>query len=153
MDSNTLESLQRIALKNVLEPDFDAFMRGIRRWYCITFNTALHDVEDLEDEYILLHYFEHTFEELPPEERKDKIGDVLKTAKEKAEERDAEAKFDKDLMDEMEEEAKALKAKKVPKKEAIKEMPQVQAEPPIKVSFVDQSAFDELINSAEKGNL
>lgn len=152
MDSKTLESLQRIALRNVLEPDFDAFMRSIRRWYCINFFTPLHQVEELEDEFILLHYFEHTYEELPAEERKEKIGEILKTAEEKAQEKAKEEEYDKELMEEMEKEAKALKEKKVPKKEAIKEMPPV--EPPVRINFVESSEFEELINKADKnGNL
>jgi hypothetical protein len=56
------EAIEISALKSVLKPDDEYFLRRIFRWYSEKFHTALHEVEDLPLDDVLTTYFECSFE-------------------------------------------------------------------------------------------
>ena len=53
-----VKALKLIALKNVINPNEEAFLRNVQRWYSREFSTPLHTVSDLPLEDILLNYYE-----------------------------------------------------------------------------------------------
>jgi hypothetical protein len=103
--SDYLDDLRKLALRAVLKPDAQAFMRNISRWFSKAFSTPLYEVESLPKEYILEHYFESLYEAMDDEEKHNQIIHLL----ESPEERRARAKAEKDdeaeLLAEMEKEA------------------------------------------------
>lgn len=60
-----IRSIQILAIKSVEDPDYEDFYRGVCRWYSTTFSTPLHYTEqNLTEEHILRHYYEHKYGEL-----------------------------------------------------------------------------------------
>jgi primosomal protein N' len=59
-----LEAIEISALKSVLQPDDDYFLRRIFRWYSEKFHTPLGEVADLPVEDVLQTYFECAFEHM-----------------------------------------------------------------------------------------
>lgn len=60
-----LAALQILALQAVESLEWEPEYRRICRWYSTNFFTPLHIVEnDLEEEYVIKHYFEHTLKQL-----------------------------------------------------------------------------------------
>lgn len=60
-----LAAMQVLALQAVESQEWGPEYRRICRWYSATFFTPLHVVEnDLEEEYVITHYFEHTLKQL-----------------------------------------------------------------------------------------
>jgi hypothetical protein len=83
---NYLDNIRIRALTAVVDPDHDAIMRRIFRWYSEKFHTPLHVVEDdLPLDHVLLHYFEHEFEGLDEAERHNLAIELLETPEERAE--------------------------------------------------------------------
>ena len=80
-----LISIQKSAMASVAQPDFNAFMRKISRWFSKTYSTPLLEVDQLDPSYVLQHYFEHTFEEMDKDERINKIIQLLETSEERRE--------------------------------------------------------------------
>jgi len=91
--SEFVNDLQKIALLAVLQPDDDAFIRRIYRWFSTTFHVPLPDVDDLPLDYVLLHYFEANFEQLDDDQKHNKIISLLETVEEKRQ-RELEEKAD-----------------------------------------------------------
>jgi len=114
MDS--IEALQLIALKNIEKPDVEAQLRRIKRFFSTTFHTPLADVENLDLDFVLMHYFEHVYAQLKPEDFGKLRNNLLyKTEIEEInEEDDAWAQQEMDML--LEEEKK-LKEKKLTKEE------------------------------------
>jgi hypothetical protein len=63
-----IEALQILAIKSIEKPDLDYQIRRIQRWYSTTFYTPLKMVDDLDLPFILTHYFEHVYSQMPKEE-------------------------------------------------------------------------------------
>lgn len=83
---NYWDSFRYIALKNVLNPDTDFYLRRLMRWYSKTFHTPLHIVEEeIPIEHVLLAYFEEKYESLEPDDIEDLKLELLETPEEKAE--------------------------------------------------------------------
>lgn len=59
--SNLFTNLKLIALKNRINPDFEAHLRYLYRQFSITFHTPLSEVEKLNPGYVLLHLYENDF--------------------------------------------------------------------------------------------
>lgn len=87
---NLYDAIRTQALHAVLRPDGDYLLRHIFRWYSMTFNTPLMDVYDLPIDFVLQHYYEMSFENLPEEERLAIIDEVIETDEERAQRRQAE---------------------------------------------------------------
>lgn len=72
-----IDAVQLIALRSVVKPDGDYFVRRICRWYSREFHTPLHEVEELPLDYVLTQYFESTFEDMEEDERQERIDKLL----------------------------------------------------------------------------
>lgn len=64
MDFETLNALQVLALHSVEYPTYEDSYRAICRWFSKEFSTPLKEVEEMADEYVLKHYYEHTYGEI-----------------------------------------------------------------------------------------
>lgn len=73
------------AMKAVLAPDEEAWLRHIFRWYSRTFHTPLHQVEELPIEDVLQAFYEDRYEDMEEEERKKEIAELLETPAERQE--------------------------------------------------------------------
>lgn len=92
------EALMAKALRSVMKPDHDAFLRHVKRFVSKTFHTSLSAVEDLDEEELLTAYYEETFEQMSDEDREDLYDRLTETDEERAvrerKERAAETKDD-----------------------------------------------------------
>lgn len=104
--SNYIDNIKKIALLSVLEPDDEAFIRYLYRWFSKSFHTPLPQVEDLPLDYILQHYYETIYEELGPDEKHNLIIYLLETPEEREKRKVSEAKSEEDFLKEIENEAK-----------------------------------------------
>lgn len=80
---DVFESLQAQALLAVLEPDHDAWMRHICRFYSKTFHVPLPQVVELPVEDLVLAYFEDRFEEMDDDGRQEVLERLLETPEER----------------------------------------------------------------------
>lgn len=108
--ADLIDSIKRIALLSIVEPDSEANLRRLYRWFSKTFNMAITEVEELPVEYILMHYYESKYEELNDEEKHDEIIDILETPEEKAARIAEEQAKEDDFLAELE--AQALEERK-----------------------------------------
>jgi hypothetical protein len=97
-----LNEIQKAALLSVLDPDYQAYMRKLCRWYSVKFHTPLHEVENLPKDYIYQHYFEAYYEDMEPEEQHNQIIFLLETP----EEREKRLKEEDDSLSDLEQEVK-----------------------------------------------
>lgn len=118
-----LNYLQILAISAIEDPDWDAVYRHICRQYSKLFFTPLHIVEELEEEYVLKHFFENQFHESyldTSEEGKQRYQDIRKRIL-NPEEVETEEKEDDDWINEMAEkfakEQQAEDAKKAQKEQ------------------------------------
>jgi succinate dehydrogenase flavin-adding protein (antitoxin of CptAB toxin-antitoxin module) len=72
-------ALQTVALADFLNKSHEYQKRHIMRWFSITFHTPLIEVEELEFDYILQHYYEHTFENMEKDQLSKEIKDLSMT--------------------------------------------------------------------------
>jgi hypothetical protein len=85
-------SLRILALNAVHDKsDWEAAYRRICRWYSTTFHTPLHLVPDLDEAYVLQHYYEHAYEQMEDEEWRKEALEAVETP----EERDARIQREK----------------------------------------------------------
>lgn len=151
-------NLRKIAAAAVEEPTFEDWYRSICRWFSKNYHTPLPMVEDLPQEYVILHYFEVAYEEMQPIERQEQIQLMLETEEEKAQrlkkEQDLEDAFmqeaEKELADSLEKEVNKSKhlvrSTKSIKDEPAKESPILPPEEDeIKIEHVDDFEFDRLL--------
>jgi hypothetical protein len=82
-----VKAARLLALKSVLNPDEDYYLRRVFRWYSRTFHTPLHVVPDLPLEDILEAYYEHVYEEIVAEDEPDKVNSAIRELVETEEER------------------------------------------------------------------
>ena len=68
-----IEQVRAIALRNIMEPDWDGVLRTIYRFYSKTFSTPLHQVPDLPLYDVLLAYFEEQYEGMEGPARHEEI--------------------------------------------------------------------------------
>jgi succinate dehydrogenase flavin-adding protein (antitoxin of CptAB toxin-antitoxin module) len=78
-------ALRLAAMQAVVEPDLDAQLRHIFRWYSKTFATPLDEVYDLPQEDILEAFYEEEYEGLNEDERQKEISELLETPEERLE--------------------------------------------------------------------
>lgn len=63
MNAEILKSIQILALDAVENPDYDAFIRKVQRWYSKEFSTPLIQVETIDLIHVLQAYYEEKFGE------------------------------------------------------------------------------------------
>ena len=85
-------ALQCVAMQAVLNPDRDAWLRHVVRWYSKTFHTPIADVEQLPMDEVLLAYYESSFEEMEDDEREEHVHKLLETDEQRAARERLEAK-------------------------------------------------------------
>lgn len=107
-----LENLQRIAMNSVENPTYEDWLRKVRRWFSKTYSTPILQVEDFEDEYVIIAYYENIFDEMDADERKNKIIELIQTAEDKKKKKVEDAQIDKELEEEMRKELEEIQAKK-----------------------------------------
>jgi hypothetical protein len=61
---NFVESIEKIAIQAVTNPDYAFFVRQVCRWFSKQFSTPLNEVENYDLAYVLQHYFEEKYEAL-----------------------------------------------------------------------------------------
>lgn len=166
---NHFEALKLNALKAILKPDSDYFIRKVYRWYSKTFHTPLLEAIDIPFEEVLVHYFECRYEDMDEEEREEELRLALMTEEQKKEQQEADEaeRLSEYQFLKMSEEINKKKAatSKLPEQvsklteiidktsEAIKnEMTSDPEElpPEIDMNF-DQESFDRLINGDSLG--
>jgi glucan phosphorylase len=77
-------SLRILALLAVRDKkDWDAAYRRVCRWYSTTFHTPLHQVFDLDESFVLQHYYEHTFGELEDADWRREAQEAIETPEER----------------------------------------------------------------------
>jgi hypothetical protein len=144
-----IESIQKTALLAAIEPDGEAVLRNLFRWFSKTFHTPLADVEEMPIEYILQHYFESQYEELENEDKHNLIIFLLESKEEREARKKRESQEEDDFIKEAEAEAASgitlqEKTKKLNKplvQKAIKNLEAIEKaieEQEIKISFVDE---------------
>jgi hypothetical protein len=139
-----IESIQRIALLSVLEPDRDSFERRMARWYSSEFSTPLKEVETIPFEELCLHYFEHLFGTLDKSELQKYVEEFSLTPEE-AQKKELEEEIEaQELMDMV----AAEEDKRIKEKE-IKELQEKQRESLKKAKELPEIT----VNFAEKLNL
>lgn len=84
-------AVQQIALAAVLEPDQDAMLRRIQRWYSRQFSTPLHRVQGLPLLDVLTAFYEDRYESMSAEERETVRVSLAQTASERLARRIQEA--------------------------------------------------------------
>jgi hypothetical protein len=92
-------SLRILALQAVRDKtDGDARYRHVCRWYSQTFHTPLKDVFDLDEGFVLQHYYEHHFEGLDDAEWRREVQETIETPEEREARLRAEAAADRELL-------------------------------------------------------
>lgn len=76
---NYYMALRIRAMAAVQDPDSAATLRHIFRWYSREFHTALHIVEELPLEDILVAFYESTYEDMSEDEKQKEIAELLET--------------------------------------------------------------------------
>jgi hypothetical protein len=69
MEGSVYDALLARALQAVLDPDDEAFLRRVKRFYSRTFHVPLPRVDDLDEVHVLTAYFEEICEQMSDEER------------------------------------------------------------------------------------
>jgi hypothetical protein len=131
-----VEALKARCLLAVMEPDSEALLRRIFRWYSKTFATPLHLVRNLPVEDILVAYFEHSFEEMEPPQLQEHLAELTDTEEDrelKKRQQDADEEFYRQALEE---------AKKDQAKEDAK--PQIQAPPAMTESRLPEPKVEPL---------
>jgi len=86
-DRGSYEHLQILALAAVETPDLDYFERKVRRAFSTTFHVSLLEAETVPVETMLMHLYEHRFENMPEAKRIEEAQRLKKTPEEREEER------------------------------------------------------------------
>lgn len=73
------KALRLQALQAVLDPDNEANLRHIFRWYSKTFHTPLHIVSTLDEDDVLIAFYEASFEEMSEDDREKEKFELLET--------------------------------------------------------------------------
>ena len=84
------EAIQQQAMLAVVDPDDDAWIRRIFRFYSKNFATPLHLVPQLPLEDVMRAYFEELFSNLDEEDREERVEWLLMTPEERRDDRSAE---------------------------------------------------------------
>ena len=82
-----VKAARLLALKSVLDPDEEYYLRRVFRWYSRTFHTQLHLVPDLPLEDILEAYYESVYEDVASDDDPSKINEAIQELTETEEER------------------------------------------------------------------
>lgn len=88
------EAIQQQAMLAVVDPDDDAWVRRIFRFYSKNFATPLHLVPQLPFEDVMRAYFEEVFSSLDEEDREERVEWLLMTPEERRDSKDAEKTLD-----------------------------------------------------------
>jgi hypothetical protein len=59
-----INDIQILAINSIENPDWESLYRHICRQYSKIFHTPLHEVEKMEEEYVVRHYYENQFHEM-----------------------------------------------------------------------------------------
>jgi len=87
-----IESIQNQAMDAVVNPDDEAWMRRVFRFYSKRFATPLHLVPQLPLEDVLQAFFEEVFDDMDEEAREDRIEWLLMSPEDRAKRRDTDEK-------------------------------------------------------------
>ncbi len=158
-----VKTLKLIALKNTIEPNEEAFLRSVQRWYSREFSTPLHVVPDLPLEDVLLNYYEDHYAALKEADDESLWLKELVMVTETPDERkqrelneESDLVSDEEFLRQVMEEEKNKKSKvedhKHTERPALKtnrEMPEVELPrpeqmPEIKMEFIDEKELADL---------
>jgi hypothetical protein len=118
-----VDSIKKIALNNVLNPDEgdpDYSLRRLQRWFSIHFHTSLTEVEALSTDYLLLHFYEYEFEQLEDKDLDTQLELALETPEERKTREQKEENEDMEYMRIIEEELELGKLEKPTKPKTLK---------------------------------
>ncbi len=156
-----------LALHAAMSDSGEFRLRAIYRWYSKTFATPLHLVDTLPITSILQAYFEDRYEDLNEEELEAERARLTETSaqrKERIKEEEMEAASEAAFMAMAQLEAKKLEDVKLPEQTVVGNMepkqsgkvpdlgPSIntqQLPPDVKISFVSEGFFDELLDNME----
>jgi len=96
------EAIKAKALRSVLKPDTDYYLRRVYRWYSKTFHTPLETTFDLPVEFVLREYFEEYFENLEEEDLDFQLEEMTETdeqRKQRLSNEEADKKAEQDLLE------------------------------------------------------
>jgi hypothetical protein len=111
-----LDGIRIRALAGVMDPDEEAVLREIHRWYSEKFVTPLDRVPDLPQEHVLLNWFEVQYAELDEDEQLHLAQYLLETP----EERKARSEKEKSNDEAFYKKSLEMNAKKSKKQEALR---------------------------------
>jgi hypothetical protein len=136
LDRLVLEHSRLRAMQEVIDQSDGFLWRQIQRWYSKTFSTPLSEVEALETECLLQHYFESKYADLPFAERVLELGDILETSEEA---RVRQLREDEELVEELRfrkiAEAEAKKKEAANKPKELKVLPKLGPDRPLKATL------------------
>lgn len=78
-----VEAIEAASLAAVVKPDYEAWLRHVRRCYSKWFHTPLHTVSQLPLHDVLVAYYEEAFEQMDDRQRGDCVADLTKTPEER----------------------------------------------------------------------
>ena len=73
--------------------DVEFQLRQMMRWYAHYFNYRLHEVEEIPIEHVAMHYWEHHYQQMRPEDQEEEIKLLTQTEEEAKASRDADDEF------------------------------------------------------------
>ncbi|MDE1868157.1 MAG: hypothetical protein KGI08_10675 [Thaumarchaeota archaeon] len=143
------EALEINAMKSVINPDEEAKIRQILRWYSKTFHTPLHECYDLPFDEILTHYYEEIFTDMEDVERNAKLERLSMTEEEWELYLKNKQSEEDEFIKAAEEEAEKIENKHLDKLQPLEKKPlelqERKEEPLIKMDF----SKDAILNDEE----
>lgn len=127
-----LDYCKATALANALEPTEESVYRSICRSYSKTFSTPLHEVMELDPEFVTLSYYENEMDDVEVEENVEGLLDTVYGMQDPEYEKEKQDEL-KDFMKKAEEEEEQRVKAGKPIHKALKEeqtMPTLKTEPP-----------------------
>ena len=76
---NPYEAIKLLALRSVLKPDPDYFVRKICRWFSTTYHTPISQVYDMPIEEVLQAYFEAKYDAMDPDDLQAELATTVET--------------------------------------------------------------------------
>lgn len=116
----------------IVQPDGDAFLRRVKRFYSKTFNVPLPDVDDIPEEDVLVAFYEENFDSMTEEDRDEFLVDLLATPEERAAREKAHEKADErdeEFMKKLNEDVKTGKRRGPPPERKKLKMPEGPVDP------------------------
>jgi hypothetical protein len=140
----------------VKQPDGEAFMRRVKRYYSKTFSVPLPDVDDIPEEDVLVAFYEETFSEMSEDDRDELLDEIMMTPEERVAREKAHEKMDErdeEFMKKLNEDIKSGKRRGPPPERPKPKVAASPADPKEKARLIKQRiATGIMVPSATDGD-